>query len=201
MASKGKSIRRERLEGAFKELLERLTPSPRLFELARAMFRDAWNQRDQHARAIAQMQEREAARIEKQISTLLDRIVDATLSSVVAAYEKRIAELERAKLLLGEQRQRVTPRAGTFDDLFELAMGFLASPSKIWEMGKLEYRKLVLQLTFADKLAWSPETGFRTPETTMPFKMLEALSSPNGGMAEREGFEPPVWQAFAPNFN
>lgn len=86
----------ECLEGAFKELLERLAPSPRLFKLARAMFRDAWNQRDQEARAIAQTQEREAARIEKQISTLLDRIVDATSSSVVAAYEKRIAELERA---------------------------------------------------------------------------------------------------------
>jgi site-specific DNA recombinase len=42
-ARKGKSIRRELIEGAFVALLERLTPTQRLFDLTRAMFRDAWD--------------------------------------------------------------------------------------------------------------------------------------------------------------
>ena len=151
------------------------------------MFREAWNQRSAQALGMAQAQEREVAKIEKQIATLLDRIVDASSSSVVAAYEKRIAELERAKLVLEEQRQKVLPRAGAFDQLFELAMSFLSSPSKLWALGKLEYRKLVLRLTFADRLVWCPETGFQTPQISMPFKMLEALADPKREMAERVG--------------
>lgn len=81
----------------------------------------------------------------------------------MSAYEKRIAELERSKLVLEEQRQNAAPRAGTFDELFELAMSFLANPSKLWVLGKLEYQKLVLRLTFADRLVWCPETGFKPP--------------------------------------
>jgi hypothetical protein len=97
---KGKSIRRDRLEGAFVALLERLTPTERLFDLTRAMFRDAWDRRNGQALERVQVLEREAAKLNKQVAALLDRIVDASSPSVVAAYEKRIAELERAKLLL-----------------------------------------------------------------------------------------------------
>jgi len=151
------------------------------------MFRDAWNQRSAQALEVAQAQEREAAKLDKQIATLLDRVVDASSSSVIAAYEKRIGELERAKLVLDEQRQKNGPRAGTFDQLFELAMSFLASPSKLWDLGKIEYRKLVLRLTFADKLVWCPEIGFQTPEISMPFRMLEAVGKSQRELAETEG--------------
>lgn len=185
-ARKGKTIRRDRLEGAFVELLERLTPTQRLFDLTRAMFRDAWNQRSAQALEIAKAQQLEAAKVDKQIATLLDRIVDASSSSVIAAYEKRIGELERAKLVLDEQSQKTVTRAGTFDQLFELAMSFLASPSKLWDLGKIEYRKLVLRLTFADKLVWSPEMGFQTPEISMPFRMSEALGKSQKEMAGRD---------------
>ena len=37
---------------------------------------------------------RDIAKIEKQIDGLLDRIVEASLPSVVSAYEKRLAKLE-----------------------------------------------------------------------------------------------------------
>lgn len=46
---------------------------------------------------------RRGAQASRQITTLLDRIVEAGTPSVIAAYEKRIADLERAKLLLAEK--------------------------------------------------------------------------------------------------
>ena len=191
-ARKGKAIRRDRLEGEFVELLEKLTPSRRLFDIVSTMFRKAWNHRSEQAAATAKGYEREAEKLDKQITTLLDRIVDASSASVVAAYEKRITELERAKLLLDEKRNPAAVAAGTFDDLFKLAMAFLSNPSKVWSLGRLEYRRLVLKLTFADRLVWSPETGFQTPEITMPFKMIGATAGSKIGMADRVGFEPTV---------
>ncbi|MFB2553990.1 hypothetical protein [Ensifer soli] len=179
-----KSIRRDVIENEFAGLLERLTPAPRLIALARMMFKDAWNQRLAQASDIGRSIEREVANVEKQINTLLDRIVDASSHSVVAAYEKRIATLERQKLSLFERGQTGAVRHGAFEELFELAIDFLASPSKLWRSGKFEYQKLVLRLTFADRLAWCSENGFRTPEITLPFKVLGNMSYMKNVMAD-----------------
>jgi hypothetical protein len=83
--------------------------------------------------------------------------------SVISVYEKRIAELERSKLALAEKRKNAGQGQGTFEELFELAMRFLASPSKIWNFGSFEFKKLVLRLTFADRLCYCANKGFRTP--------------------------------------
>ena len=148
---------------------------PRLFDLARAMFKDAWTQRLAQAADMARAYEREAEKVEKQIRVFLDRIVDAGSQSVISAYEKRIAELERSKLTLAEKRKNAGQRQGTFEELFELAMQFLASPSKIWKLGSFEFKKLVLRLTFADHLCYCTNEGFRTPKTTMPFRVLDSF--------------------------
>ena len=185
-----KLIKPKRIEGEFVALLDRLTPARRLIDLAAAMFKKAWGQRVAQAEAIAKALEYEAGKIEKQIAVLLDRIVEASSPSVVAAYEKRIAELERSKIALAEKSKNADLRQGTFEELFELAMQFLASPSKIWNLGSLQYRKLVLRLTFADHLCYSPNEGFRTPKTTMPFRLLDNFRIGENVMARPKGFEP-----------
>ena len=144
------------------------------------------------ANSIARTYECEAAKVEKQIETLLDRIFEAGSPSVVTAHEKRIATLEHTKLSLLEMRETAGRTHGTFEELFELALRFLSSPSKIWAMGKIEYQNLVLRLTFADRLAYCPQSGFRTSKTTMPFNMLDQIQGPKNKMADREGFEPSI---------
>ena len=189
---KGKAIRRDVIEDAFAELLDGMTPKQNLFDLAHAMFKRAWSLRLDQARAMKLSCEKEAAKIDMEIGKVLDRIVDASSDSVIAAYEKRIAQLERAKLALAERRENIgSPQRG-FDEMFELAFGFLANPSKLWRSGRFELQKLVLKLTFADHLGWCPKTGFRTPQTTLPFKLLGDADMPRCKMAEREGFEPPI---------
>lgn len=187
----GKSIKRDRLEAEFTDLLQALTPAPGLIVVAKAMFEDAWNQRLAQASEIAKACERELAAAEKQIATLLDRIVTASSNAVVAAYEKRIAELERQKIAIAERQAPDSKIQGSFDQTLELALRFLASPYDIWRNGNLEVRKMVLRLTFAEHLAWCPVQGFRTPQTTVPFRIL-AMNNQKNGMADREGFEPPI---------
>lgn len=136
------------------------------------------------AKAVAKSYEREIVKIDAQIENFLDRIVEATSQSVVAAYEKRIGTLERSKLVLEEKRGNSTRQHGTFEELFELAFGFLANPSKIWNLGRIECQKLVLKLAFYDRLEYAPETGLRTPKTSLPFKALGVISSGKCEMAE-----------------
>ncbi len=187
---KGKAIRRDVIEGAFVELLDGMTPKQNLFDLTQAMFKRAWTLRLDQARAMKLSYEKDAEKIDKQIGVMLDRIVDTSSDAVVAACEKRIVQLERSKLVLAEKRENIGRPQRPFEEMFELAFSFLANPSKLWRSGKFELQKLVLRLTFADHLAWCPNDGFRTPQTTLPFKLL---GDPNMGkceMAERKGFEP-----------
>lgn len=185
-----KSIPRQKIENEFVGLLARLTPGPRLRAMARAMFKDAWSQRTVQAAELKKSYQDEIRKADKEVQSLLTRLVSADSPAVIGAYEKRIAKLEQQKLLLAEKAQSVGVSKGTFEELFELSMQFLASPLKIWDLGTLEYRKLVLRLTFSEHLAYCPIQGFRTPKTALPFKVLGGFSAANGAMVRPRGFEP-----------
>ncbi len=98
-----KSIRREDIEGEFEALLRYLQPTANLLTLAREMLEDLWNQRLANGEGRARYLKGELVKVEKQVEQFLDRIADATVPSVVAAYEARIQKLEEQKLVLEEK--------------------------------------------------------------------------------------------------
>ena len=122
-----KSIPRDRVEGEFETLLHDLRPAPKLFDIVRTMFRTAWDARLAQAETMAVSLKREAARIEKQIAQLVDRIVDSESATAIAAYERRIAGLERDKLTVAKKLANGPGPRRTFEEMFELAMTFLAT--------------------------------------------------------------------------
>lgn len=189
-----KSIRRDLLEGDFEALLRRMQPTQSLFKLAKVMFTDAWEMRRARTAETAQAFKRDIHKIEKQIEGLLDHIVDAASRSVVQAYERRIAKLEREKAVLEERTASATDQPYTREESFELAMRFLSSPWNIWRNGDLTTRKTVLRLAFSDPLPYSRIEGLRTPKIALPFKVLGGFQSGKCGMAHRGVFEPPAPQ-------
>ena len=96
-----------------------------------------------------------------QIDGLLDRIVEASTPSVISAYEKRIAKMEREKLVLQEKLESGPKPKATFDELFELAKALLANPCKIWGYGHLALRRTVLRSAFAERLNYCRKQDFK----------------------------------------
>ena len=187
-----KSIPRDRIEGELESLLRELQPAETSFQLAKAMFRDAWNQRLAQAGEITKALQKSIVGIERQIEQLLDRIVDATNGSVIAAYEKRIAKLEREKAITTEQATMLGTPRHTFEESFEHAMTFLANPWKLWINGGLDRKKTVLRLAFADRITYCRNEGLRTPKIALPFKALTAFRGGKSGMARPGRFELPT---------
>ncbi|MCF6314679.1 MAG: hypothetical protein L3J30_00010 [Marinosulfonomonas sp.] len=62
-----------------------------------------WDQRQGQADATMHDARKESRKLDKQIEGLLDRIITTSNSSVISAYEKRIENLERKKLVLSEK--------------------------------------------------------------------------------------------------
>ena len=191
-ASYRKSIRRDVLEGEFEDVVRSLQPTQGLFDIAKAMFKDAWDQRLAFVRIMLSHTKGDLEKIEKQIEGLLDRIVDAANPSVISAYESRIGKLEKQKLILSEKLAKQAKPAHAFEDLFELSMTFLANPWKIWDSGSLNLKRMVPRLAFSERISYARNSGLRTPNMALPFKALGGFEEGKSVMARWGGFEPPT---------
>ena len=188
--AKGKSIRRELVEGDFEALLKALRPTEELFSLASSLFRDLWDQRATAMKKQGNSIKAELTQIERKIAQLMDRLVETDSESVIRAYEKRIGDLETERMVMRERVAKCGKPLDTYEDTFEHSMTFLANPWKLWENGCIEHRQTVLKLAFADNIAYDRENGFRTPEISLPFKALGDICGGNLEMAHPRGFEP-----------
>ncbi|WP_206018260.1 hypothetical protein [Roseovarius nitratireducens] len=128
----------------------------------KVLVRDAWDIRLAQAYEASKGLKANVKQLEMQIDQLLDRIVDASNGSVVSAYEKRIAKLEREKVLAEEQLAQSGKPRHTFEESFEHAMRFLSS---LWKR--------------LDKFQLRPEEN--SPETGLcrVFALLPELGTSN----------------------
>ncbi|PHR93705.1 MAG: recombinase [Robiginitomaculum sp.] len=197
--SYGKSIRRNQLEGEFEEILEALTPSKKLFAVARSMFKELWDHRISSHKDHAKALRKQIVETDKAIEGLLTRIVDADSTTVIKAYEKRISELEAGKFVLAEQISNLGKPKKAFEETFRTAMEFIANPSNLWVSGIQEHRQMVLKLAFAKRPTYTKGHGFRTAKPSKVFEVIQGLSeilennvSSKKAMAHWGGFEPPT---------
>ena len=194
-----KSVRKEKLESEFEQLLRSLQPTEGLFRVASAMFEDIWEHRLQSGKDRKKALYEQVTQIDKQVEQLLDRIVDAQSPSVVSAYEKRIQKLEADKHVISETIAESGKPQRHFDETLRTALEFISSPWKLWISDRLEDKHAVLKLTFSGRLAYDRSKGLRTENIALPFQVIQSLSYGMGGrnmgkskMAHPGGFEPPT---------
>ncbi len=187
--SYGKSIRRDVLEGAFETLLQSLTPSETLFRVATRMFKDLWTRRLSQVQDQAKALADKLQKVERDTAKLLERVLDATLPSVITAYETRIGALEKEKLLIREKIAQGGKPKASYDQTLRTALEFLSNPRKLWDSEHLEMRRMVLKLAFAGRLDYQRNEGLRTPNLTLPFKVLAQISGDKREMARPKRFE------------
>jgi hypothetical protein len=133
--------------------------------------------------------QKQLKQVDRQIGSLLDRIVDATSASVVSAYEARIDKLERQKIVLAERVETTVPPKGRLEDCIELALNFLSSPLNIYKNGDFAMRQTVLRLVFSEPLKYGQNGVYGTPELSFPFKYLEGISGSKSEMVLLERLE------------
>jgi site-specific DNA recombinase len=192
--SKGKSIRRDTMEGEFAALLKRLRPTPELYQLASELFRDLWNAKMKSSDSSRAHLIAEAARVDRQVTTLVDRIVNADSPTLISAYEERLRALEIQKAEMRERVAECGRPERDFDDMYRTAMEFLENPAELWFSERLEDKRAVLKLAFDTRITYHRDTGYRTPKIAIPFSIFNDLGdddSHESVMVPRRGLEPP----------
>lgn len=174
----GKSIPRDKIEGEFLELLHTMQPAHGTFRMIRAMFQNAWQAQADKTIAAAQAFKQEALDAEKEIGQLIDKIMKASNDRVIQAYETRIGELEKRKLLAAEKTAQTLPSKHRFNEMLELSLLFLTNPYKLWTSGKFELQRTVLKLAFTGPILYNRNQDARTPLKALPHKAFHAFSQP-----------------------
>src|SRR5687767_8302559 len=117
------------------------------------MFEDSWNHRVASAAAKAGMLRAELEKAQRRVDQFLDRIAEAQLPPVITAYESRIRKLEEQRVVLQEKISRCGRPLNSFDESLRTALDFLGNPTKLWASKRLEDKRTVLKLAFAERLA------------------------------------------------
>lgn len=115
------------------------------------------------------------------IENHFERIVKTDSQSLITTYENEIQKLEQEKIMMSEKTMKCGRPLTTFDETFRTAFGFLSNPYKLWTPERMEDKRSVLRLVFAERLPYYRNEGFRTAQTdqiSLPFSALENL---NGG--------------------
>ena len=146
--------------------------------------------------------EAERSKIERQVEQFLDRIADTDVPSIVATYEKRIRDLEERKIVLAERIANCGRALPDFDNTLKTSLDFLRNPGNLWDSPRLEDKRAVLKLAFAGRLAYTRNEGFKTPDMSLPFKVLQGFREGKSKMARPRGFEPltPAFGAFGHDY-
>lgn len=189
-ASRGKSIRRETIEGEFETLLHELRPSRPLFMLATDVFRSLWDNRAKRLTDDRKGIESQLRKIERDTEQLLDRLVETDSHALVTAYERRIRALEESKAELREKVANCGRPLAEFETTYRTAMTFLGNPWILWNSSRYEDKRAVLKMVFTERLPYQRGTGYRTAATSCPFEVLQALDKPRSEMVPATGFEP-----------
>ena len=91
------------------------------------------------------------------------------------------SQLHLQKIGLAEKIAHCGLPLRSFDDTLRTALDFLGNSLKLWVSERLEDKRTVLKLAFADRLAYTRNEGLRTPNLALPFKVLADLKSNRNG--------------------
>ncbi|MCK5555172.1 MAG: hypothetical protein KAI76_02955, partial [Alphaproteobacteria bacterium] len=169
---------------------------PELFFIAADIFQDLWEERCGSIKQEGGSIKIEMAKIERKTEQFLNRIVEADSTPLITAYENQVRTLEEQRIALSEKVSNCGRPLQSFDQTFRTAMNFLGNPQKLWASERMEDKKAVLRLVFADKLPYCKDEGFRTAQTTLPITLLGQLGGDSSGMVEGESSKLPFTHKF-----
>jgi site-specific DNA recombinase len=79
--------------------------------------------------------------------------------------------LEQRKTVCEEKAVPCVAPKRDHDETFRKALEFLAGPWNFGESNRLEDKRAVLNVTFGGLLKYDRESGFRTPDLSLMFRM------------------------------
>jgi site-specific DNA recombinase len=102
-------------------------PTESLFREVRELFKDLCDHRLAQAETQSKVLAAQSAKVERPAAQFLERIVDASVPSVIHAYEQRLSHLGNEKHVIREQMEDAGRPANSCEDSLGMALAFLSN--------------------------------------------------------------------------
>lgn len=186
----GKSMRRDDVEGDFKNIMQAMTPSEHVLDIARGVIGSAWKKKRSEYSSQLMDVDREKKEIDQKIQGFMGRLLEVEDRTIISLYENHIKELEVKRQILSAQAKEMHNVDTSIDAALGTIFDFIGKPLSLWNNGDLDDKRLVLKLAFAKQLPYSKENGFGTADLSLPFTVLQVTHSGESKVVEEAGFEP-----------
>ena len=179
-----KSVRKEKIDQEFGEIIAELKPAPSLFAMAKEMLRAAWRENEKQMETNRQAVKDDLNRLDRKIVQFLGRIVETESPILIQTYEKQVQKLEEEKIVLNEKAALSGINIPSFDEILQTGFSILENPGILWDSEHLEDKRLLLRLAFSERLSYRRNKGFQTASLSLPFSLLEGLKAGDKRMVE-----------------
>jgi hypothetical protein len=127
-------------------------------------------------------------RLERQRKTLVDKLVDGTISDdVYKAKEKQLTlDITTAKLQTNDAKLAEFE----VEEALNNAEFVLTNPERLWIDANVEIRQRFQRLLFPEGLSYTKENGFGTAVSSSLYELLGTFSTDVSDMAPPRGIEP-----------
>jgi len=172
-----KSIRKDEMEGRFEDLLQEIVPTEAALKLTKVLFEKRWQKKISEFEKNTKGDVSRLKEVKERVELLSIRAAKAKNDTVAEKYEEQIGKLANEELLISEkiQSQQVTEK--DFGTALNEVFGVIKSPYNLWVSEGMNSKRLALRLVFAEQIAYSSETGFGTPELSLPVRVFELIGT------------------------
>jgi site-specific DNA recombinase len=191
---KDKNIRYKHMHGLFLDLIKSTIPKPQLIEYSKACFANLWKEETEHFTKQRQLWGQEILKINKDIESCVDEILNAEDSTIKDILKQRMKKLHERKETLEVKINQYADLKDDFGDIMIRVIKLFQKPAKIWEDGSLKMRQTIQTLIFPKGLIYDHAVGdFRKPEKPLLFLAIGQFMDKKTVMAHPGGFEPPTF--------
>jgi len=185
-----KSIKRKLIEDDFSELLKNAVLQKPLISLLKVITKEIYSERIKESRLEERAAKKEISGLDKDISSLVDRLSTASSNNVANAIERSIDEKEQYKNILQRKHPITDESEINFETAINSVLDFVGNPYKAWESGDLLQKSKIQRLVFIRPLKYSKSKGFGTVEMSLPFSISGISNVSKSSVVEMAGIEP-----------
>jgi len=183
------NVRKADLENTFVQYLDAMVPKPEYLRLFREIVLDVWKQKQAD---VANSR----GRLQRNLDGLLgkkDRVVDAFLHRGLIdqrTYPLQVDKLDEEIPLVETALHDARLDELDVEGVLAFAEYVLTNPGRLWVEASLEQKQRLQKVLFPRGVTFSPAGQFGTAETSVIFRLLQALPAEKSREASPTGFEP-----------
>ena len=179
---RGMSIRADKIEGQFLELLNKLQMQENLISLFGQIVLDVWHDRQAHTRELAAANQRRLAELEGQRQRLLDVFI------YKQAIDQETFQEQMNKLEAGISSLRIKANDGQTDDLdiervVQFAQGVVSNAIQFWQVSPLDQKQRFQRVLCPEGIAVTEQGIVGTPQTSPIFSLVQMVSTDKSDLA------------------